>query len=176
MEELLSHLCPCGKLAHVYKVKVSVGLVWYLYLSDYPRLPPGNTAVADAEPLGKLFLGHTLFPAQLPQKDTEFLLIQSKSLLFCPYHKANGFRITGHRAGIPKNLPALSVSRNRTQKIPPPTASDRQGRDTCFRLSYSSILPNMAKSSPSWMRSTGAGAWGRALGSRGVSANSRPGT
>ena len=41
---------------------------------------------------------------------------------------------------------------------------------------YSSILPNISKSSPSWMRSVRAGAWGRACGSRGASANSRAGT
>ena len=44
-------------------------------------------------------------------------------------------------------------------------------------LNYSSILPNMAKSSPSsWMRWVVAGAWGLASGSRGASANSRAGT
>ena len=42
--------------------------------------------------------------------------------------------------------------------------------------SYSSILPNMSKSSPSWMRAVRAGACGRALGSRGALANSRSGT
>lgn len=47
----------------------------------------------------------------------------------------------------------------------------------CFCAgSYSSILPNMSKSSPSWMRAVRAGACGRALGSRGALANSRSGT
>ncbi len=46
----------------------------------------------------------------------------------------------------------------------------------CKIKSYSSIFPNISKSSLSLMRVLRAGAWGLASGSRGAPANSRPGT
>ena len=93
----------------------------------------------------------------------------------CPHPAApRAAANTRGRIGNPPLRPA-AVCRTQTNKNRQPA----RGCRFCLQdgLNYSSILPNMAKSSPSsWMRWVVAGAWGLASGSRGASANSRAGT
>ena len=93
----------------------------------------------------------------------------------CPHPAApRGAANTRGRIGNPPLRPA-ALCRTQTNKNRQPA----RGCRFCLQdgLNYSSILPNMAKSSPSsWMRWVVAGAWGLASGSRGASANSRAGT